>query len=243
MEKIRLQKYLSECGVLSRRAAEAEILSGSITVNGVTAQLGDKIDPESDTVVFRGREIHRNTDSPRTYIILNKPAGYVTTMSDEQGRKTVADLLANVGTRVYPVGRLDLYSDGLLLCTDDGELTNRITHPSHSVPKVYRAYITSHLTDEDLSDLAVPFELDGYMLRPFDVKFVEYTKIGNADGTIVEITLYEGRNREIRNICAHHGLKLSRLTRISIGSITLDGLAPGKWRHLTEEEKSFLKTI
>lgn len=243
MEKIRLQKYLSECGVLSRRAAEAEILSGSITVNGVTAQLGDKIDPDCDTVVFRGREIRRNADSPRTYIILNKPAGYVTTMSDEQGRKTVADLIANVGTRVYPVGRLDLYSDGLLLCTDDGELTNRITHPSHSVPKVYRAYITTHLTDDDLQKLAVPFELDGYMLRPFDVKFIEYTKIGSADGTIVEITLYEGRNREIRNICAHHGLKLSRLTRISIGSITLDGLAPGKWRRLTEEETAFLKTI
>lgn len=243
MEKIRLQKYLSECGVLSRRAAEAELLSGSITVNGVTAQLGDKIDPDCDTVVFRGREIRRNADSPRTYIILNKPAGYVTTMSDEQGRKTVADLIANVGTRVYPVGRLDLYSDGLLLCTDDGELTNRITHPSHSVPKVYRAYITTHLTDDDLQKLAVPFELDGYMLRPFDVKFIEYTKIGSADGTIVEITLYEGRNREIRNICAHHGLKLSRLTRISIGSITLDGLAPGKWRRLTEEETAFLKTI
>ena len=164
-------------------------------------------------------------------------------MSDEQGRKTVADLLANTGKRVYPVGRLDLYSDGLLLCTDDGELTNRITHPSHSVPKVYRAYITTHLSDEDLQKLAVPFELDGYMLRPFDVKFIEYTKIGAANGTIVEITLYEGRNREIRNICAHHGLKLSRLTRISIGSIKLDGLAPGKWRHLTEEEIEYLMKV
>lgn len=243
MEKIRLQKYLSECGVLSRRAAEAEILSGSITVNGVTANLGDKIDPDCDTVVFRGKEVRRNADSRRTYIILNKPSGYVTTMSDEQGRNTVADLIKNVGTRVYPVGRLDLYSDGLLLCTDDGELTNRITHPSHSVPKVYRAYITTHLTDADLTALAVPFELDGYMLRPFDVKFIEHRKIGEADGTIVEITLYEGRNREIRNICAHHGLKLSRLTRISIGSITLDGLAPGKWRHLTEDEVEFLKKI
>lgn len=243
MEKIRLQKFLSECGILSRRAAEAEIQSGNITVNGVPASLGDKIDPDCDTVVFRGREIRRDADSPRTYIILNKPAGYVTTMSDEQGRKTVADLLANTGKRVYPVGRLDLYSDGLLLCTDDGELTNRITHPSHSVPKVYRAYITTHLSDEDLQKLAVPFELDGYMLRPFDVKFIEYTKIGAANGTIVEITLYEGRNREIRNICAHHGLKLSRLTRISIGSIKLDGLAPGKWRHLTEEEIEYLMKV
>ena len=167
MEPIRLQKYLSDCGVLSRRAAEAEIMAKKITVNGVPACLGDKVDPEQDVVEYNGvpvtnrKKCGEDGNRRYTYILLNKPVGYVTTMSDEKGRKTVADLIADVGTRVYPVGRLDLYSDGLLLCTDDGELTNRIMHPSHEVPKTYLATINSLLTEEDLAVLAEPFELDG----------------------------------------------------------------------------------
>ncbi len=232
---------------MSRRAAEAEITKGNITVNGVVATLGDKVDPECDVVMLGGKAVgykNRGDSSRRsTYIILNKPIGYVTTMSDEQGRKTVRDLLSDVSERVYPVGRLDMYSDGLLICTNDGELTNKITHPSHSIPKKYLATLTSHLTDEDIRALSVPFELDGYMLRPFEVALVEYTKTSGGDSTVVEFTLHEGRNREIRNICAHHGYKLTRLTRVSVGEIKLDGLSSGKWRHLTEEEIEYLKSI
>ena len=232
---------------MSRRAAEAEISAGNITVNGIKATLGDKIDPDTDIVEYRGKAVERKisggNNRRNTYLALNKPIGYVTTMSDEQGRKTVRDLLSDVGTRVYPVGRLDMYSDGLLICTDDGELTNKITHPSHSIPKKYLATLTAHLTDEDLKNLATPFELDGYMLRPFEVKLVEYTTTSGGDSTVVEFTLHEGRNREIRNICAHHGYKLTRLTRFSVGEIQLDGIPSGKWRHLTDDEVQYLKNI
>ena len=129
----------------------------------------------------------------------------------------------------------------ILICTDDGELTNKITHPSHSISKKYLATLTSHLTERDIKDLSVPFELDGYMLRPFEVRFVEYTETSAGKSTIVEFTLHEGRNREIRNICAHYGYKLTRLTRISVGDIKLDGIPSGKWRHLTDAEVEYLK--
>ena len=246
MESIRLQKYLTDCGVLSRRAAEKEITAGTITVNGQPAVLGMKVTPGEDEVRWKGRVIEARVFSeehPHTYILLNKPIGYVTTMSDESGRKTVADLTRDVGVRVYPVGRLDLYSDGLLLCTDDGELTNRILHPSHEIPKRYLATINSLLTDEDIAALAEPFELEGYMLRPFDVDFVRYCKVGGIPSTIVQFTLYEGRNREIRKICAHYGCKLSRLTRIAIGELKLNGIPSGKWRALTQEELDYIHTL
>jgi len=246
MEKIRLQKFISECGIMSRRAAEAEITAGRIRINGIIASLGDKVDPENDTVEYNGKIIGRdggNSARRNTYILLNKPSGYVTTMKDEQGRKTVADLLSSIGKRVYHVGRLDMYSDGLLLCTDDGDLTNRITHPSHDVAKKYLATITTHLTDEDIHNLRIPFEIDGYMLREFGVEFVGYTKAGNADATVIQFTLYEGRNREIRKICDHHGYKLARLTRISIGDLKIDGIESGKWRYLTESEIEYVKSI
>lgn len=248
MEKIRLQKYISECGIMSRRAAEAEILAGHIKINGIPASLGDKVDPEFDEIEINGKILEKKTDGEResrrlTYILLNKPSGFVTTMSDEQGRKTVSDLLADVPTRVYPVGRLDLYSDGLLLCTNDGDLTNRITHPSHQIPKKYLATVTSHLSESDISALSEPFELDGYMLKPFGVEFVEHKKVQNKPSTVVRFTLYEGRNREIRKICAHHDLKLARLTRVSIGELSLRGIAPGKWRYLTDDEIEYIKKI
>lgn len=245
MDKIRLQKYLSECGILSRRAAEGEISAGRVTVNGLPASLGDKIEPETDEVVWNGRRIvpkeggeHRNT-----YILLNKPAGYVTTLSDEKGRRTIADLISDVGTRLYPVGRLDQYSDGLLLCTDDGALTNKITHPSHHISKTYVGILTARLDDRAVRELGVPFEVDGYMLRPFEVRRLGYKKAGNADATVVEFVLHEGRNREIRKICAHHGYKLARLTRVAIGELTIGDLPSGKWRRLTDEEVSYLQNI
>ncbi len=229
---------------MSRRAAEEKIKSGSVTVNGITASLGDKVDPELDEVCIDNKKISGDAINRRfTYIMLNKPAGYVTTLSDEKGRKTVADLIENAGERLYPVGRLDLYSEGLLICTNDGELTNKLTHPSHMIAKCYMATVTTKLTAEDVEKIRVPFELDGYMLKPFEVELVGYTKCGDADSTILKFTLYEGRNREIRNICLHHGLKLARLIRISEGELSLVGLKSGSWRYLTETEIAYLKNI
>ncbi len=248
MEPIRLQKYLTDCGIMSRRAAEKEITAGHIAVNGVPAVLGQKITPGKDEVTFRGQPVlPRASDSGGgngyTYILLNKPVGYVTTMSDDGGRKTVADLIRDVGHRVYPVGRLDLYSEGLLLCTDDGETANRLIHPSHEVPKQYLATLNALLTEDELKELAEPFELDGYMLRPFGVDFVRYARPGGIPSTVVRFTLWEGRNREIRRICANYGVKLSRLTRIAIGELSLAGIPSGKWRPLTEKEIAYLRSI
>ena len=243
MEKIRLQKFLSECGIMSRRAAEEEIKNGKVKINGKVASLGDKVDPECDNVEYGGRFISKENCgiSRSTYILLNKPIGYVTTLSDEQDRPNISTLLTNVGTRVYPAGRLDMYSDGILICSNDGDLTNRLTHPSHKISKKYLATITTHLTEDDIKALGVPFVLDGYMLRPFEVELVEYTNASGTDSTVVRFTLYEGRNREIRKICAHHGYKLSRLSRTHIGEIEVGDLPLGKWRHLTEEEINYLK--
>lgn len=244
--KIRLQKFAGDCGLMSRRAAESEIAAGCFTVNGEVVGLGTCIDPECDVVEYKGRRVvprNEKKDSGYTYVLLNKPAGYVTTMSDNNGRKTVADLLSPLGKRVYPVGRLDLYSDGLLLCTDDGDLTYKIMHPSHEVPKKYIAAINSLLSDEDIEQLGTPIELDGYMLRPFGVRFVKYVKTNEIPTTLVEFTLFEGRNREIRKICAHYGCKLSRLTRISIGELTIHGIPAGKFRHLTDDEINYLKSL
>ena len=245
MEPIRLQKYLTDCGVMSRRAAEKEITAGNIAVNGVPAALGQKITPGEDEVTFRGQPVlpRSSGEGTHTYILLNKPVGYVTTMSDDGGRKTVADLIRDVGHRVYPVGRLDLYSEGLLLCTDDGETANRLIHPSHEVPKQYLATLNALLTEDELKELAEPFELDGYMLRPFGVEFVRYARPGGIPSTVVRFTLWEGRNREIRRICMRYGVKLSRLTRVSIGELSLAGIPSGKWRFLTEKEIAYLRSI
>ena len=245
METIRLQKYLSDCGVLSRRAAEAEIQKGTITVNGRPAEIGQKIDPEKDTVRWNGQVIRQaGGHVGRTYILLNKPIGYVTTMKDEKGRQVAADLLHGVTERVYPVGRLDMYSEGMLLFTNDGDLTNRLTHPAHHIPKKYVVTIRGALTKADAARFTEPMTLDGYALRP--VEAVLRTS-GDClpDGTIistVELTLHEGRNRQIRRMCDVLGFKVIRLCRISIGEIGLGNLPLGKWRHLTAEEIDYLKT-
>ena len=242
MAEIRLQKFLSDAGVMSRRAAEKAISEGRIKVNGKPAVTGMKIDPANDLVTADGRRVTCNPSY--TYIALNKPSGFLTTVSDDRNRPTVASLVSGCGKRVYPCGRLDMYSEGLLLLTDDGDVANRIMHPSHSIPKQYIATVTAHLTDGDIRDIGTPFELDGYMLRPFEVKLEGYVQ-DKSGKTFTELrfTLHEGRNREIRNICAHHGLKISRLIRISVGNITLDGIDPGKWRYLTGDEIEYLKGI
>lgn len=236
MEKIRLQKFFTDNGILSRRAAEAEIAAGNVTVNGHIAQVGDKVDPSADTVAYRGRII-RPERKKFTYIMLNKPRGYISSVSDPEGRRCVTDLLDGVSARVYPVGRLDRVSEGLLLLTDDGALTNRLTHPSHSIGKVYRVKVDGHVTDEQIATLSSPVDIDGYTTKPAEVRA---KLLEDEDATVLHITLHEGRNRQIRHLCDAAGLTVRRLIRVSVGQLKLGGLGSGKWRYLEQEEVEYL---
>lgn len=235
LEEIRLQKYLSEHGVLSRRAAEEEIKAGRVFVNGVPASIGQKIDPSRDEVKYRGKTIGGNVRL--VYLMLYKPVGYVTTMSDEQGRPCVKDLLSDVGTRVYPVGRLDLESEGLLLCTNDGALANKLMHPRYHKPKVYHVKIRGQVSSEKFEALSRPMDIDGYITKPANVAVVTATK----DVTVLSMELFEGRNRQIRKMCEQLDLHIQTLKRISIGEIKLGDLRPGKWRYLTKTQIESLK--
>ena len=237
----RIQKLISAAGLMSRRAAEDAIAAGRVSVNGVTAALGRRADPETDTVLVDGKPLP--LQEGKKYIMLNKPRGYVTTMSDEKGRRNVTELVKGVGCRVYPVGRLDMYSEGLLICTDDGELANRLMHPSHSFEKVYKVKVKGTVTDKSVTDLTAPMELDGYKLRPVEVKVISSgrrDRAGSVYSTLL-ITLHEGRNRQIRRMCENCGISVMRLKRVAIGKIELGKLESGKWRYLTEEEITYLK--
>ena len=235
MEKIRLQKFFTDNKIMSRRSAERVIEAGNVKVNGVTAKVGDKVDPQNDVVTYNGKIIKNNTSQKR-YIMLNKPLGYVTTTSDEKGRETVLSLVADVGERVYPVGRLDMYSEGLLILTNDGELTNRLTHPKHNMAKTYSVIIKGEISPDTLHTLTSPMEIDGYKLKPVKVRIVS-AKNG-ATNTL--FTLSEGRNRQIRKMCEVCGLTIMRLTRISVGKLKLGELERGKWRELTMNEVNYL---
>lgn len=233
--KIRLQKFLSDAGVLSRRAAEIEIQNGNVKVNGRTATIGTKIDPKTDLVVLGGKKIVITKQKP-VYIMMNKPRGYLCALSDDRGRKCVTELLKGVKERVYPVGRLDLISEGILLLTNDGELTYRLTHPSHEIPKLYRVKVEGIVTEEQMKILSSDLDIDGYRIRPADV---DIHKIGEEDTTL-SITICEGRNRQIRKMCEQAGLTVKRLNRISIGQLKLNGLSVGKWRYLEPKEIEYL---
>lgn len=243
-EPIRIQKYFSDCGIMSRRQAEEEISAGNVSVNGVIALLGDKIDPDSDIVTLNGNIVKKSSSS-YSYVMLNKPCGYVTTLSDEKGRHNVSELVAGVNKRLYPIGRLDMYSDGLLLLCDDGELTNKLTHPSHNISKLYRLWVMGEISDYKLSDLQNVTELDGYKLRKYIVEKMSDSQTDNEGRVYTELlfTLFEGRNREIRKICKKCGVKIIKLTRISIGDLVLGDLPTGKWRYLSETEVNYLKNI
>ena len=231
MEKIRLQKYMADAGIMSRRAAEEEIKNGNVSVNGHVANLGMKIDPKNDTISYRGQKI-KYQKKVYTYIMMNKPRGYLCSTTDDRGRKCVTDLLDGVKARVYPVGRLDLISEGILLLTDDGELKNRLTHPKHSIGKIYRVKVAEKVSDEQLEILTSPLVIDDYKIQP-----VEVTVSGEDEsGTVLKMTLFEGRNRQIRKMCEIAGLTVKRLSRISIGNLKLDGLPVGKWRYLEDFE-------
>ena len=236
MNETRIQKYLSDCGICSRRSAEKAILDGDVKVNGENAQIGMKIDPVKDKVYYKGRAVIKKRNKHYVYIMLNKPEGYVTTLSDEKGRKTVAELVRGVGERVYPVGRLDMYSEGLLIMTNDGELTNRLTHPKHSIPKVYLVNVLGKVEKDKLEQLSSPMEIDGYAIEPVECSVERY----NESTTTLRMTLYEGRNRQIRKMCEKTELTVKRLKRVSVGKLELD-VDKGKWRYLTKEEIDYLK--
>lgn len=236
MQKIRLQKFFTDTGIMSRRASEKVILAGNVKINGKIATLGDKVDPENDTVVYNGKVI-RPEGLKKRYIMLNKPLGYVTTTNDEKGRETVLSLLDGIDERLYPVGRLDMYSEGLLILTNDGELTNRLTHPKHEMSKVYSVIIKGEISPDALHKLNSPMEIDGYKLKPVKVRIVSQKE----GSTNTLFTLNEGRNRQIRKMCEVVGLTIMRLTRISIGKLRLGELERGKWRDLTKNEIEYLK--
>ncbi len=226
----RIQKLISACGLASRRAAEEWIIAGRVTGNGEKARLGDRAGLDRDTVLVDGRPLRPGGE--RTCLMLNKPRGYVTTLSDEKGRKTVADLVSGCGARVWPVGRLDMESEGLLLLTDDGALTQQLLHPSHEVEKEYLVWVTGNM-NKALPILSGPMELDGEALAPAQVRR------GRDSGGVhqLSITIHQGKNRQVRRMCAQAGLEVLRLKRIREGALFLDrSLKPGQWRPLTEDE-------
>lgn len=226
----RIQKLLSAAGICSRRQGEEYLLAGRVTVNGQTAHLGEKADPERDAVALDGvplRPLARHT-----YLMLHKPAGYVTTLSDDKGRKTVADLVADCGVRVWPVGRLDYDSEGLLLLTDDGGLTNRLTHPRHEIDKEYHVTVSGDV-EKALPILRGPLELDGRPLAPAGVEVLAPQRL--------QIIIHQGLNRQVRRMCALAGLEVKRLVRVREGSLLLGTLPRGKWRHLAPEEVARLQ--
>lgn len=230
-----MQKYVAECGLMSRRAAEKEIEAGNFEVNGVLATLGMRIDPENDAVTYKGKSVVAES-SRKVYIMLNKPKGVVTTMSDEKGRKSVSDVV-DIGVRVYPVGRLDLNSEGLLLMTNDGELTNAVSHPSGEIQKVYSVTLRGKVENEELDRLRAVRELDGERISPVGVELVSR----NEQQSVVKFTLSEGKNREIRRICEKVGVYITKLKRISLGPLRLGDLKPGEYRELNSSELRALK--
>lgn len=229
-KSIRLQKFLSECGVASRRKSEELIKAGSVKINGVIAVLGDKVDPYKDKVLVRGKLVKQVTQ--KVYIMLHKPRGFVTTMSDEQNRRCVADLVDDAPQKVYPVGRLDRDSEGMLLMTNDGDFSNLMMHPRSHVPKTYRVTVRPPVTEQMLIDLETGIVLDGRKTAPCTVEIIEK----DESRVVLRFVLYEGRNREIRRMCESVGLEVARLKRIAIGTLKLGMLPQGKWRELTETE-------
>ncbi|MDO4830415.1 MAG: pseudouridine synthase [Clostridia bacterium] len=229
-EPIRLQKFISQCGIASRRKAEELILNGSVKVNGKTAILGDKVTSE-DKVFVKGKRIVLPKTKFR-YIMLNKPRGFITTMNDERGRKCVAQLVENVGERVYPIGRLDKDSEGMLVFTNDGEFANKVMHPRNGVYKIYRVTVRPSVDEEQLVKLETGVELDGKKTAPAIVHVIH-----KEQGRVVlEMILHEGKNREIRRMCEAVGLEVARLKRTQIGGVKMGMLKQGDWRDLTENE-------
>ncbi len=235
--KVRLQKYMADNGIASRRKSEELIAAGKVKVNGRVATIGDKVDPVRDKIVVSGKRVVRN--KTKMYIMLHKPRGFVTTMSDELGRRSVAELVEDAGIRLFPVGRLDKNSEGLLLMTNDGEFSNMLTHPSRHVSKVYRVTVREKVTEEHLIKLCEGIMLDDRKTLPADVHIIDR----GENRTVLNFVIYEGRNRQIRRMCEAVGLTVIRLKRTEIAGVKLGMLPQGKWRELNEKEMKHLTNI
>jgi 23S rRNA pseudouridine2605 synthase len=233
----RIQKVLSDNGILSRRKAEDAIRAGRVKINGHPALIGQKVNPRRDVISVDGEAIRLRAKKSRLYIMLHKPRGYVTTTSDELGRQCVTELVENAPDKVYPIGRLDKNSEGLLLFTNDGEFANTIMHPSNNISKTYRATVRPDATEKQLIDLSAGVVLDGRRTLPAAVHVLQ-REPGRA---VLQITIHEGRNRQVRRMCEAVGLTVARLKRTSVGPVKLGMLKPGAWRELTPLELNGLR--
>ena len=226
----RIQKIIASRGITSRRKAEELISAGRVTCNGRVCLLGESADPDIDIIMLDGKPLPSGGEY--TYIMLNKPRGYVTTLSDEKGRNNAAQLVADCGQRVYPVGRLDMDSEGLLIFTNDGEFANRLMHPKHEVNKAYRVFVKNY-SSEGLEKLSQPVTIDGYTIAKPTVRLISCDETGKAQ---LEVVIHEGRNRQVRKMCAIAGMTVLRLIRTEEGTLSLGSLPSGKWRILTDME-------
>ena len=234
-KEVRLQKFLADCGIASRRKSEELIADGKVKVNNKKAEIGDKVDPRKDIVLVSGKRVSLPTGG-FVYYMLNKPRGYVTTLKDELGRKCVAELMKDVHERIYPVGRLDKDSEGLIVMTNDGAFSNKLIHPSKQIPKIYRVTVRPTISDEQITEMMSGMVIDGVKTSPAKVKIVE--KQDNR--VVLEITIFEGRNRQIRKMCEQLNLDVARLKRTAVGGLKLGMLAPGKYRPITKKEMDML---
>lgn len=239
-EPIRIQKYLSAKGICSRRQAEGFILAGDVTVNGVKAGLGDKVIPGKDRVALCGELIEQGAKHETyRYLVLYKPRGVVTTMHDEAGRKCVADLIGEIPERVYPVGRLDRDSEGMLILTNDGDLAYTLTHPRHEINKEYTLVVRGQVSEDQLGMLSSAMMIDAYQIHPAKIEVRQVKK----DRTVLDVIIHEGRNRQIRRMCEQAGLEVLRLKRVCIGQVRLGRISSGQWREMTDSELSYLKGL
>lgn len=225
----RIQKIIAQRGLASRRQAEQWIIEGRVSCNGAPCVMGQSADPDHDEILVDGKPLP--SAGEKKYIMLHKPKGYVTTLSDEKGRKNAAMLVSDCGTRVYPVGRLDMDSEGLLLFTNDGDFANLVMHPRHETEKIYRVWVRGY-TPHNFEKLSEPIYLDGYRISPPKLHLLS----SEGDSAVLEVTIHEGRNRQVRRMCARVNMPVKRLVRIAEGSLSLGNLQPGKWRYLTPDE-------
>ena len=233
MEEIRLQKFMADCGIASRRKCEEYIVSGQVKVNGIVAELGTKINPKQDVVEYKGKKVkYLNID--KIYILLNKPIGYVTTVNDQFSRQTVLDLVKEINTRVVPVGRLDMYTSGALILTNDGEFVYKVTHPKYEIEKTYVATITGIIQKKEVEELRKGVDIGGYITKPAKVKIIKIDEEKNISR--IEIVIHEGKNREVRKMCEKIGHKVRALHRSKIGKIDVKDLKIGSWRYLSKNE-------
>ena len=257
MQEMRIQKYLSEMGVMSRRAAETAVASGRVEINGVKAVAGQKVIPETDEILVNGIPVsNKPENTKKIYLMMYKPAGVVTTMSDEHGRLCIGDILRNqefseslplssspsesLG-RVYPVGRLDMYSEGLLILTNDGETANKLMHPKHAVSKIYHAAVKGEVKRDVIKKLEEPIAIDGRMTTAAKVNIIDTPEKKGV--TKLKIEIFEGRNRQIRRMCENCGLTILKLKRVRVGKLNIGLLKPGEFKHLDDNEINYLKNI